>query len=52
MDRKEHIEIAINLIHEICKTANISLISKEVQGVHCVVIQDAGNGKCYGLAKK
>lgn len=51
-DRKETIEIAINLICEICKAADISLISKEVCGVHCAVVQDDGNGKCYSLAKE
>lgn len=50
--RQEEIKFVLDLIQEICKEANICLISQEGNGIKYVGIHDNIENKDYILAKK
>jgi hypothetical protein len=50
-DRQEEINLAINMIYNICTETNICLIPKEKNGVNFVAIHDNINNKDYAIIK-
>ena len=49
--RQNEINFTINLIQELCETANITLMAKEVKGISLVAIHDNIDDKEYIIKK-
>lgn len=51
-ERKKEIEFVMGMITELCKTADIGIIAKDVKGRLMPVIVDAQDGKEYVITKQ